>query len=202
MKILILTWMVFPLSLIAQSYSDSIFLPGETAPAPPIGLGKKISIHATRAIGPRSLTASLFVAGINQWKDSPGEWGHGWDGYGKRYGSSVGRSVVREAVAAGGDGAFKTDPRTYKSASKKMMPRLRDALMQVVVTRTDSGKRVPAFANVGSAFAAGQIETLWLPRGDAHFSDGLTYAGVMLLGDAGRNVFKEFWPDVRRKFRH
>ena len=118
------------------------------------------------------------------------------------YASSVGRGIVRETVSSGGDAIFKTDPRIYQSDSTGFAPRLRDALVQVIVARTDSGKRVPAFANVGSAFAAGQVSTLWLPRNDAHFSDGLVYAGVMLLGDAGRNVFREFWPDVRRKLHH
>jgi len=71
----------------------------------------------------------------------------------------------------------------------------------MVIARTDSGREVPAITNASSASAAGQIQTIWMPPNDAHVKDGLVDAGVMLLGDACRNVAREFRADIRRKFR-
>jgi len=112
------------------------------------------------------------------------------------------RDIVREMLGFGLDSALHTDPRVYRSTHPHFLGRLCDALSQVVITRTDSGGRAPAIANVASAFAAGQIQTIWMPANDAHTRNGLVSGGIMLLGDASRNVMREFWPDIERKFGH
>jgi hypothetical protein len=189
--------------LTGQTYSDSIFLKGaDPAHTDPLTLEENFKIHIKRAIGPRSLLADSFSAGLNQWKNDPGSWGRGADGYAKRFGSQAGRNCVRDMIGFGADAALHTDPRIYRSTHTDFKGRLLDALSQVVIARTDSGHKTFAVANVGGAFAAGQIQTIWMPANDAHVKDGLTNAGVMLMGDAIRDVTKEFWPDVWHKLHH
>jgi hypothetical protein len=194
---------VLPSTLAAQKYNDSMFTYGLIqGGAEPLTLSENAKIHAMRGIGPRSLLADSLTAGLNQWKNSPGAWGRGADGYAKRFGSQAARNGVREALGFGMDAALHTDPRIYRSSHTGTGRRLMDALSQVVVARTDSGRHVPAIANVGSALMAGQIQTIWMPANEARVQDGLQYAGVMLLGDAIRDVTREFWPDIRRKLHH
>jgi hypothetical protein len=198
--LLLAALLVIPAALCAQKYNDSIFVYGLIqGEAAPLTVTENARIHALRGIGPRSLMLDVFSAGIDQWKDSPRAWGHGADGYAKRFGSQAARNGVREVVGFGMDAALHTDPRIYRSARASTGGRLMDALSQVVITRTDSGRHVPALANVGSAFAAGQIQTIWMPANDSHMKDGLVDAGVLLMGDAIRNVAREFWPDVHRE---
>jgi hypothetical protein len=204
MKPLFLAVLVLsPVALIAQTYTDSIF---KAAPDPnnteSLTVEENLHIHLMRAIGPRSLLGDVFAAGLNQWKNDPGSWGRDADGFAKRFGSQAGRNGVREALGFGLDAALHTDPRIYRSTRTSFKGRLFDSLSQVVITRTDSGGHTFAVANVGSAFVAGQVQTIWMPANDSHVKDGLVDAGVMLLGDATRNVFREFWPDIRRKLHH
>jgi hypothetical protein len=200
----ILLSLFLPACLLAQEpYKESPFAPGLDPDKPsPITLTGKLKVHASRGVSPRTAVLYLFVAGFDQATNSPGAWGRGAEAYGKRYGSDFGRNVIRESIAFGMDGILKTDPRVYRSRRTSFVGRLGDAFAQTVVTRTDSGKRVPAIASLGSAFAAGQISTIWLPERDSRFSDGLIYAGTQLAGDATRNVCREFWPDIKHLFHH
>jgi hypothetical protein len=195
-------------SLAAQTdtprvYNESIFEPGaDPLHALPLTHAEDFKIRVLRVVRPEALLFDGVSAALNEIKNDPGAWGRGPDGWAKRFGSQAGRSGVREMLGFGLDTALHTDPRHYRSTHTGFGGRLFGALSQVVVTRTESGSHAPAIANVASAFAAGQIQTIWMPANDAHFRDGLVDAGVMLLGDAARDVAREFWPDVRRKLKH
>ncbi len=185
------------------AYRDSIFSPGISEDAPPLDVDGKLSIHARRIVAPRVFLGTLLTAGLKQWENSPGQYGRGWEGYGKRYGTDYARIAIRETLAFGLDSLTHQDPRIFRSSDTETGARLRHALSQVVIARTDSGGHAFAYGNVISAFAAGEAGSLWLPRrSDGRFGDGLVYAGLVLAGDAGRNVFREFWPDIRRKIHH
>jgi hypothetical protein len=195
--------LLFPTALAAQAYKESIFLPGlDPAHVTSLSEKEKLQIRAWRIVRPESLLFDGISTGLNEWKNDPGAWGRDADGAAKRFGSALGRSGLREMTGFGLDAVLHTDPRIYRSTHANFSGRLFDALSQVVVTHTDSGGRAPALATVGSAFAAGQIQTLWMPANDAHVKDGLASAGVILMGDAARNVIREFWPDINRKLHH
>ena len=209
MKSLFLALLLLPpLSVSAQTdapkaYSESIFEPGaDPLHALPLTREEDFQIRVLRVVRPEALLFDGLSAGLNEIKNDPGAWTRGPEGFAKRFGSEAGRSGVREMLGFGLDAALHSDPRHYRSIHSGFRRRLFDALSEVVVTRTESGGHAPAIANVGSAFAAGQIQTIWMPANDAHFRDGLVDAGVMLLGDAARDVAREFWPDVRRKLKH
>jgi hypothetical protein len=52
------------------------------------------------------------------------------------------------------------------------------------------------------AFASGLISRTWHPEGNNSLSDGLSSAALMLVYDAGWNIVKEFWPDIRSHLHH
>jgi hypothetical protein len=201
--LLVTAILLLPTLLAAQGYKESVFVPGlDPNHITPLTEKDKLKIRTWRIIRPESLLLDGVSAGLNEWKNDPGAWGRDADGAAKRFGSAFGRSGVREMTGFGLDAVLHTDPRIYRSTHTNFSGRLFDALSQVVVTHTDSGGRAPAFATVGSAFAAGQIQTIWMPANDAHVKDGLASAGVILMGDAARNVIREFWPDINRKLHH
>src|SRR4026208_2241476 len=59
--------------------------------------------------GPFALVRTGVAAGINQWNDSPEEWGQGMKGYGKRYASGFGRNAIQQTVTYGLDEALHLD---------------------------------------------------------------------------------------------
>ena len=199
---------LLPAILTAQAaaeprYHDGLFALGAPDDAPALDVEGKLRIHAKRIIAPRVLIGTLFTAGLKQVENSPGQWGRGADGFGKRYGTDLGRIAIRETLAFGIDSAVHLDPRFFRAPEgSSTTTRLHSALAQVLIAHTDSGGRNFAYGGVISAFAAGEAGSLWLPRrSDGRFGDGLVYAGILLAGDAGRNVVREFWPDIRRKLK-
>jgi hypothetical protein len=196
--------LILPACLLAQEpYKETPFQLGLDPDKPtPIGLTGRLKVHATRAAAPRVFLEYAAIAGIDQATNAYGAWGGGAAAYGKRFGTEFGRNFIRETLAFGMDEILRTDPRYYRSKSTTFKGRLGNALLQVVVTRTESGRKVPAIASLGSAFAAGQISTIWLPPNDAKFHDGLGYTAWMLGGDTARNLLREFWPDIKRVLHH
>jgi hypothetical protein len=197
--------LILPAFLVAQEpYKETPFQLGLDPDKPnPIGLTGRLKVHAARAASPRVFLVYAAIAGVDQATNAYGAWGGGAEAYGKRYATEFGRNFMRETMAFGMDGILKTDPRYYRSKPNASFGgRIGNALLQVFVTRTDSGRKVPAIASLGSAFAAGQISTLWLPPRDSQFSDGLGYSAWLIGGDAGRNLLREFWPDIKRKLHH
>ena len=208
MRLLSLAFLLFPILLSAQAtpepYHDGLLSVGAADNAPAIDVKAKFKIYGGRTVAPRVLLFTLLEAGTNQWENSPGQWGRGWDGYGKRYGTDLARTGIRDMFAFGVDSALHLDPRFFRAPdSMSTGSRFSHALKQVVIAHTDSGGRSFAYGSVLGAFAAGEAGTLWIPkRSGEKYSDGLIYAGILLAGDAGLNLIREFWPDVRHKFRH
>jgi hypothetical protein len=200
----LLLMLLIPAALFAQDpYSNSIFAPGaDPDKITPMSLDGKFRTHLSRALSPQVFVTYLAVAAVDQGINSPKGWGQGWGAYGKRYATGLGRNFIRESIAFGMDGVLKTDPRVYRSRKTSFGGRLTDALVQTFVTRNDAGHQVPAVAAISSAFAAGQIATIWQPRGGDNFSRGLVAGATLLGSDAARNVFREFWPDIKHKFHH
>ena len=131
-------------------------------------------------------------AGIDQWSDSPEEWGQGAKGYGKRFASGLGRNAIQQTVTYGLDEALQLDTGFERSKRKGFFPRFKDALLETVTSRTKSGNRVfsvPRFAGVytGSVIAA---ET-WYPERYS-YKDGLRNGTRTLVTSFGINLMREF----------
>lgn len=143
-------------------------------------------------IGPFSLVRTGISAGLNQWHDSPEEWGQGMKGYGKRYASGFGRNAIQQTVTYGLDEAFHLDTGFERSKREGFGARLKDALLQNVTSRTRSGKRVisaPRF--VGVYTGAIVAHETWYPERYS-YKDGLRSGSITLLTGFGINLFREF----------
>lgn len=148
--------------------------------------------YVNSTVGPFRLARTAVTAGIDQWSDSPEEWGQGMKGYGKRYASGLGRNAIQQTVQYGLDEAFRLDTGFQRSKRDGFFPRLKDALLQNVTSRTRSGKRVisaPRF--VGVYTGAIVASETWYPERYS-YKDGLRSGTGTLLAGFGINLFREF----------
>ena len=148
--------------------------------------------YISSTVGPTRLGWTAATAGINQWTNHPEEWEQGMEGYGKRYASAFGQNAIQQTVTYGLDSAMGLDTGFQRSKREGFFPRLKDALLQNVTSRTKSGKRVisvPRFAGVytGSIVAR---ET-WYPD-RYNYKDGLRAGTKNLLTGFGINLVREF----------
>ncbi|HEY1755394.1 MAG TPA: hypothetical protein VGG72_08350 [Bryobacteraceae bacterium] len=171
--------------------------------AAPFTVADKFDYRIVQSFGLRGFGGAIFGAAIGQERDVPHEWGQGWGAYATRYAAAFGTNVTRQSMAFGLETLLHEDPRYFPSEEKGFKARMKNVLLQTVVTRTDSGKETFAWARMGSAFAAGEFVNLWQPPSTSTPGGGLTRGCIILGGDLAYNFFQEFVPFVRpRSLRH
>ena len=179
-------------------YSQNPFIP---TPQAPLSIQDKWKIHARRTTSPTGFLRSAVTAGWDQWQNDPMEWGQGMAGYSRRFGHKVSYRAVKNGLGLSLDVTLRQDPRYFRSEEQGFWKRTPHALTYVIVTRTDSGGRTFSTWRVGSAYGAAFITNSWRPDRVGGTADALQRGTVTLGLDAVSNVLKEFWPDIKRKFR-
>jgi hypothetical protein len=153
---------------------------------------KRLKRYGRSMFGPFSLLRVAGSAAINQWKDSPDEWEQGASGYGKRFASEMGRNAIRQTVTYGLSEALRLNTGFERSKHKEFGPRLRDALVQNVTSRTRSGKRVLSIPILTGAYVAPVIAAeAWYPTRYS-YKDGLRAGSYSLATGFAINVIREF----------
>ena len=136
-------------------------------------------------------------AAIGQARNAPHEWGQGFVGFADRYGSGFGGNLSRQTFAFALESAFHEDPRYFPSEAGTPKQRALNALKQVIVCKTDSGRPEFAYARVFSQFGAGQFVNVWQPKSTGSVSSGFVRAIIGLGADAAYNFMQEFLPFTR-----
>lgn len=143
------------------------------------------------AAGPVVLVETAGWAALAHARNIPTEWGQGPDGFGKRYASLMGQSVIQEGVAYGLSEVMAVDSRFHKSKKHGFFPRAGDAFLQSVTSRRTNGRRMVS-APLLAGYAAGGIGMMaWYP--DRYtYKDGAGYGLLALTSRAGANLIREF----------
>jgi hypothetical protein len=153
---------------------------------------KRFRRYVKNMVGPFALIKTAASAAINQWHDNPEEWGQGAQGYGKRFASTLGGNAIRQTVTYGLSEALHLDTGFERSKRKGFWPRLSDALVQNVTSRTRSGKRVISAPIFAGAYAGAIIPTVtWYPERYS-YKDGLREGTYSLASGFAINVVREF----------
>ena len=148
--------------------------------------------YVNDVVGPMRLVRTSVAAGLDQWRDTPEEWGQGMEGYGKRFASSFGRSAIQQTVTYGLDMALELDTGFQRSKRNGFFPRLKDALAETVTSRTKSGKRVISVPRLAGVYTGSVIASeTWYPERYS-YKDGLRQGTGTLLTNFGLNVLREF----------
>jgi hypothetical protein len=168
-------------------------------PFRPLTTKERVYLFTYRSVEPTAFLKSAVTAGIAQWRDSPPEWGQGMEGYGKRYGHRMVNRGVENAIGLGVALALREDGRYFRRPSGTVWQRIGNALSQTVTTRTvDGNLTFPGWRLAGS-FGGQFVSNTWRPESQRGAGDTMIRGSISLSYDAASNVFKEFWPDIRRK---
>ena len=172
-----------------------------TPTPPPISPHKSNSeYYLKHTFGLSSHIGSFAGAGWNQLRTSPDEWGGGIDGFGKRLGSAYARGFIKNTVDFG-VASLRGEVMQYSRCDCDGWPRLGHAVKYTFLRKTDDGGTTLAVGRLAGAFGSGFAANLWYPDSRNGVDYALRRSAVSLGLDAGKNVFKEFWPDIKRKFR-
>lgn len=195
--------LLFPFAAAAQS---SLNLPAQVGPtmtAKPLSVHEKFEYRVVQSFGARGFVGAAFGSAIGQARDVPHEWGQGFSGYATRYAASFGTNLSRQNMSFALESALHEDPRYFPSRDKGFKARIKNVLLQTVVTRTDSGGERFAYARIASAFGTGQLANAWAPKSTGSVGGGFLRGAIILGGDCGYNFLQEFFPFTRpRSLRH
>lgn len=176
--------------------------PPATAPvtAPAAESSGNLQYYLKHTYGPGAIVRSAFWSGVAQWRDYPTEWGQGADGYGRRLGSAQGRRIIKNTVDFG-FASLRGEVLDYSRCEcKGFWPRTKHALKYTFVRRAEDGGTTLALGRFAGAYASGLASNLWYPDSRNGLGDGLERGSLSIGWDAGNNVFREFWPDVKKRF--
>jgi hypothetical protein len=145
------------------------------------------------AFGPNPILGAAFSAGLNQATNVPPEWEQGAAGYGRRFGSHYGISVVSTTTRYGLSKLLNEDSLYYQCECRGVFPRLRHALLSTLTARRgEDGHRVFSVPALVAPYAGTMVATYgWYPS-RYNAKDAFRMGNYGLLTSAGENISMEF----------
>jgi hypothetical protein len=152
-------------------------------------------------VSAQAVLSSAATAGIRQAENSPKEWRGGAEGFGYRIGDAFAKHVIRRTLQYGASAALHEDNRYFLSGQTGFFRRAKYALVSTLLARHDNGRQFISFSRLGSAAGGAFISRTWQPHSENSAEDAAANFGIAMGTDAGFNVIREFWPDLKRRFR-
>ncbi len=192
---------------VAFAADDTAASPTETTvakPSPadfvPMTRSERLSRYLRGLVDDESIFRAAASAGFKQASGTPKEWPGGGEGYGERFGDAFAQHIIRRTLQSGAAAVLHEDNRYFPSGETGFFRRARYAVASTFLARHDNGGRYFSFSHIGSAAGSAFISRTWEPRSINSAGDGAANFGIAIGSDAGFNVFREFWPDIKRSF--
>lgn len=159
----------------------------------------RLSHHALATAGPIAIFTTSAAAGIRQWMGEPHEWGHGMAGYGRRVGYYTANRGANNAIQFAAGSLLREDPRYFPSGDGTWRRRTRHALVRTFLITKPSGAASFAYSRMLGSYGGGFLANLWYPDRMRTPGGALLRGTISLAGEAGGNVFREFWPSLKKR---
>ena len=194
---------VAAVALIAASFASAQtpLAPGAGAPDPSWKV--RSNVFLKRLVSLQAVYETIPGATFDQIRNFPREWQRTPTGYLKRNGSQYGQFVVGEAIEFGVSAFHREDPRYFRMPEATFGKRLGHALISGVRVRSADGTHnTIALARLANVYGSWAIATSWNPPSQRQFDKILFYGSAGMGLKTSVNIFREFWPDAKRKLFH
>ena len=195
-----------PIVLVALLGCFALAASGQNSAAPSYLIATPSSVpdsnlhyYIKQTFGPAAYLGSGITAGWNQWRNSPPEWEQGGDGFERRLASAYARRVVRNSIDLGVASLRGEVLRYDHCECSGFWPRTGHAVKSTFVRRTEDGGQTFAVGRFAGAYGSGFLANTWYPDSRNDFRHGLARGSPRLGIELGKNVFREFWPDIKHK---
>ncbi len=192
-----------PVSLYNFLQAKSIVFPDIAVNSERLSTGQKFKLFVDNSISVHTFTWALLGSAVGQAGDSPTGFGQGWDGYAKRFGSSLARQSSSEFfgtfILAS---ALHQDPRFYAEVRPSFFHAAKYSIQRVFIMQNDDGHDGIAWSRLlGPAMAEGLANVYW-PQQNRSVGDTLFRYGLDLATRAGGNMLRDYWPVFYDKIHH
>jgi hypothetical protein len=165
-------------------FIPNVFVTYEPHPEP---LTTKMKFHLayTSLTSPVLFARVTALAGIQQARDNPSEWGQGAKGYSKRLGAgfadTVTGSLISNAILPS---LLHQDPRYFYDGNGTKWSRARHAMVAPFVCKGDNGRWQPNYSQLGGSLIGYSISTAYYPGSNRSAGHVLQNFGI----DTGMHV--------------
>ncbi len=168
----------------------------------PLTAGEKFKVASEDSFDRGTFALAGFFAGEAQLTNANRSFGQGAAGFGRYYGSAYGDLLIGDFMT---EAVFPTllhqDPRYFRRGTGSTFSRVGYAMRQIFWTHGDSGATQFNYSEIIGNSTAVAISTAYY-RDNRDVGDAVSKLGLQLGVDMASNMLKEFWPDLRRTFRH
>lgn len=186
-----------PAAVQKRKWSD-IVEPGEKVP--PLYAKDKLLFPIHEELRVPGWFSAFFSSGWEQLRDSDPRYGVDSGAYGQRLGAAAIRDLSMRTFSDGVMPALlHEDPRYYRLATGSIWHRGLYAAERVLVGQRDSGASGFNTSVVVGHGMASALTMAYYPDKSANARVVFTTWGYSLLGEAGGNIWSEFWPDTRQR---
>lgn len=198
---------VFALAVAADTQSapakpdPPILAPSASAamgPYHPITGKQRLRWFVGSTIGPETLAAGVFAAGVGTARNRPKEYGGSWLGFGQRYGMRLTGLSASNAMEAGLGAVWGEDPRYFRSYGQPLKGRVLHVVIFSFTAHDRGGHLRPAYARYLSAVGSNFLSNAWRADSEATTRSALSRTAWQFAGLIGKNAFNELWPDLKR----
>jgi hypothetical protein len=167
----------------------------------PLTSAEKFKIASEDAFDRGTFALAALFAGEAQLTNANRSFGQGAAGYSRYFGTAYGDLLIGDYMT---EAVFPTllhqDPRYFRRGTGSGWSRLAYSMGQIFWTHRDSGGTQFNYSEVLGNSTAVAISSAYYPD-QRRAADAVSKLGVQLGVDMCSNVLKEFWPDLKRKFR-
>jgi len=191
-----------PVALYNLLEKKSIVFPDIASSTERLSPGQKFQLFVDNSVSVHTLTWAALGSAVGQADNSPTGCGQGWDGYTKRFASSMGRQASSNffgtfLLAS----ALHQDPRFYPEIKPRFDHAVKYSVERVFVTRNDDGRDVVNWSGLAGPVMAEGLANVYWPDRNRSVGDTFLRFGLDLATRAGGNMLREYWPVFYGKIR-
>lgn len=166
---------------------------------PPLGVSGKFRLAVANVTDPFAVVTTAMDSELDNATGGPSPLRRGAAGFGQRFGSAMAGAATGEFFSTFVYASiFHQDPHYYRSPDAAIGTRLLRALSYVVVTRSDSGKRMFNFDEFLGTTTSSVIETTFHPEWEKGPGAAAGRILISIGSDSAWNLMTEFLPDVAK----
>ncbi len=151
-------------------------------------------------VRPSAVLSNVLIAGFEEARNFPHEWHRTEGGFAKRLGSQYAQYVLDNTIELGFSALHHEDNRYVRMGSGAFIRRFGNVVKSTVVVSSTHGGQTFAIGQIAGAYGSWAIASqVWEPPSEQRGSRILLWGSVNLAAKGGRNLIREFGPDLRKK---
>jgi hypothetical protein len=172
------------------------------APQPPASLDGKqrMQEYLKSLVRPSAVFSNVLIAGFEEARNFPHEWHRTEGGFAKRLGSQYAQYFLDNTIELGFSTIHHEDNRYFRMGDGNFFKRFGNVVKSTVVVSNTHGGQTIALGQIAGAYGSWAIASqVWEPPSEQRVSRVLLWGSVNLAVKGGRNLIREFGPDLRKK---